>query len=127
MKSFRAFLLWAALAGAALANPASLTAGTFHHAQPPKDANPAMASFADIYRMTVGAFDPLALEDAADAGRAQASNDGPVRVSSAAPVAQAAEIQFRVTPAREPERWLLLVAGLALAGWVAHRRLVNWF
>ena len=123
MKSFRAFLLWATLAGAALANPASLAAGTFHQAQLPKDANPAMASFADIYRLTVSASDPLAFEDAL---RGQAG-EGPVRVSSAAPAAQAAAIQFRVTPAREPQRWLLLVAGLALAGWVAHRRLVNWF
>jgi hypothetical protein len=117
MKSFRAFLLWAALAGAAIAQ-----------AQPAKESHPALASFADIYRMTVSAFDPLAPENAADAARGQASTDGPVRVSSAAPAAPAAaEIQFRVTPAREPERWLLLVAGLALAGWVAHRRLVNWF
>ena len=117
MKSFRAFLLWAALAGVAVAQP-----------QPAKDANPAfnpaMASFADIYRMTVSAADPLALEDAA---KEQAAAETPVRVSAAAAAQALPEIQFRVTPAREPERWLLLLAGLALAGWVAHRRLVNWF
>lgn len=28
-------------------------------------------------------------------------------------------------PAGEPQRWLMLVAGLALAGWVAHRRLAH--
>ncbi|MGQ0654117.1 MAG: hypothetical protein ACT4P4_17940 [Betaproteobacteria bacterium] len=109
MKPFRAFLLWAALAGAALA-------------QPPNAVNPAMASFADIYRATVSASDPLALQDAAK----EPAAEGPVRVS-AAPAQAAPEIQFRVTPAREPERWLLLLAGVALAGWVAHRRLVNWF
>lgn len=111
MKSFRAFLLWAALAGAAIAQP-----------QAAKDPHPAMASFADIYQMTVNAADSLALEGLA---REQPAH-GPVRVSSSsAPAAQ--EIQFRVTPAREPGGWLLLLAGLALAGWVAHRRLVNWF
>ena len=111
MKSFRAFLLWVALAGAAIAQP-----------QPSTQPDPAMASFADIYRMTVSGSDPLALEDTV---REQATQEAAVRVSSA--VQAAPESQFRVTPAREPERWLLLVAGLALAGWVAHRRLVNWF
>ena len=82
-----------------------------------------MASFADIYRMTVSVSDPLALEDAL---KEQPAAEAPVRVSAAA-VQAAPEIQFRVTPAPEAERWLLLVAGLALAGWVAHRRLVNWF
>ena len=33
--------------------------------------------------------------------------------------------RFSIEPVREPGRWLLLVSGLALAGWVARRRLVN--
>jgi hypothetical protein len=30
-------------------------------------------------------------------------------------------------PAREPQSWLLLLSGFLVAGWVAHRRLVNNF
>jgi len=111
MKSFRAFLLWAALAGAAIAQPGA------------EDANPAMLSFADLYALTVGGSDPAAYEESMKA--APASDTGAVRVAAAA-AAHGSEMEFRVTPAREPERWLLLLAGLALAGWVAHRRLVNW-
>lgn len=76
-------------------------------------AHPELASFADMVRLAAAA--PLLAEPAA----AQA----PLRVSFVQP--PAAEPRFSVRPARESERWLLLVSGLALAGWVAHRRLVS--
>ena len=48
----------------------------------------------------------------------------PIRVAAPQPQA-AAEPRFSVSAARQPDAWLLLLAGLALAGWVAHRRLVH--
>ena len=56
---------------------------------------------------------------------AEQAGEAPIRV--AAPQAQAGvEPRFSVASARaSPDKWLLLLAGLALAGWVAHRRLVH--
>lgn len=123
MKSFRAFLLWVALAGAAIAQPASLAAGTFSHPQLAREPHPTMASFADVYRMAVGAQESLAFEEAVKARASEAA----VRVSAGSAAPAEAEMQVRVTPAREPHFWLLILSGLALAGWVAHRRLVHGF
>ena len=78
--------------------------------------HPALYSFVDVFRLTVGG--PLAgapVESAAEA---------PIRV--AAPQAAAvAEPRFSISAVRQPDKWLLALAGLALAGWVAHRRLVH--
>jgi hypothetical protein len=75
--------------------------------------HPAQYSFADVYRLTV-------------AGPALAgfplipANDTPIRVA----VSQApAPAQFSVDAVPEPELWLLLLSGVALAAWVARRRL----
>jgi hypothetical protein len=122
MKSFRAFLLWVALAGAAIAQPASLAAGSFSHPPLAREPHPSMASFADVYRMTVGVQETLAFDEAARARTGEAA----VRVSSGSAAAEA-EFRVRVTPAREPHFWLLILSGLALAGWVAHKRLVHGF
>jgi hypothetical protein len=73
---------------------------------------PAQYSFNDLYRLTVGG-PPL--------GAALPAAEAPLRVAFAGAAAPA-EPRFTVRfPA--PERWLLVLAGLALAGWVAHRRL----
>ena len=56
--------------------------------------------------------------------------EAPVRVaalSQANAAVQAAEPRFLISPPRQPEKWLLLLAGVALAGWVAHRRLARTF
>ena len=81
-------------------------------AQPP--AQPALYSFADVYRLTVaGPMGGLPLVETPEA---------PIRVSVQAP---AAEPRFSVAPAPQPDTWLMVLAGLAAAGWVAHRRLVR--
>jgi hypothetical protein len=83
---------------------------------PPPPSSPALYSFVDVYRLTVAgamAGFPL-LENAADA---------PIRVAVAH--GAGAESSFSVAAVPQPDKWLLLLAGLALAGWVAHRRLVH--
>ena len=73
--------------------------------------HPSRVSFADMVRLAAGA--PALPEPV----------PGPRRVSFSA--AAAAEPLFSVRPAREPAWWLLVLSGLAAAGWVAHRRMVN--
>lgn len=75
--------------------------------------HPDLASFSDMVRLSAGA--PL--------GAGSAAVRAPLRVTLAQPLA--AGPRFSVRAARESERWLLLFSGLALAGWVAHRRLVS--
>ena len=106
-------LLAFAFAGAAAAaEPSSFQSAAMN---PPPSA-PALYSFVDVYRLTVAG--PMSgyplLESASDA---------PIRVA----VAQGpgAEARFSVAAMPQPDKWLLLLAGLALAGWVAHRRLVH--
>ncbi len=92
-------------------------------AQPPQvplagATHPSLYSFADVYRLTVAgpAMAEFPVFDYAES---------PVRlaVSQAQP---GAELRFSISSVA-PQRWLLLLAGLALAGWVAHRRLINPF
>ena len=110
----RSLLIGLAFGLAAQAAPGSENA--FQPAGAALSAHPELYSFADVYRLTVGGpvSGPLAIDAAPEA---------PVRVA----VAQAppAEPRFTVTPLPQPDQWLLVVAGLALAGWVAHRRLVH--
>jgi hypothetical protein len=101
------------LAGAAAAaEPVSFQAGAqaTYTAAP---VHPLRYSFVDVYHLTVAG---------AMAGEPR---DGigpePVRVA----MAPAAEPRFSIVPVRQPEKWLLVLAGLALAGWVAHRRLTH--
>jgi hypothetical protein len=79
--------------------------------------HPALYSFADIYRLTVGG---ALLSDTALAGAPLA--ESPVRLAAVQP-APSPELQFGVARMPEPRGWMLLLAGLALAGWVARRRL----
>jgi hypothetical protein len=107
----RTLLIAFALAtcGAASAEPASLLAGG-------PAAHPARYSFVDVYRLTVSG--PMA-----GAPLAEPAAEAPVRLAAAQ--AQVAEPRFSISPTRQPEKWLLALAGLALAGWVAHRRLTH--
>jgi hypothetical protein len=80
---------------------------------PADDVHPALYSFADLYRLTVGA--------ATDEGRFSGSAAEPqVRVAAQA---SALEPRFTITPVPGPRAWVLVIAGLAAAAWVAHRRL----
>lgn len=80
--------------------------------------HPAMYSFADVYRLT--------LSGAALSGLPTlAISESPVRVAAAQPVA-APEISFSIAAVPEPRGWLLL-SGLALALWVARRRMSYFF
>ena len=86
-------------------------------ATPP--THPGLYSFADVYRLTVsggvaGTQVPLAPSDSA------------VRVAAAGSAA-APELQYTVVRMVEPGRWMLLLAGLAAALWVARRRLGYFF
>ena len=106
------------LFGLAMAFPVLASEPTFKSlAINPAATHPALYSFVDVYRLTVSgaatAFPPV--EGAADA---------PMRVAVAAPSA-GAELRFLVSTVPQPDKWLLILAGVALAGWVAHRRLVH--
>ena len=86
-------------------------------------AQPALYSFADIYRLTVSGTPVSGVAGAPLSGfGASAAADSPIRVavSQAAP---APELQFSVVSIAGPQRWVLLLAGLAAALWVARRRL----
>ena len=72
--------------------------------------HPSRVSFADMVRLSADA--PALPEPVA----------GPRRVAY---TEAADEPLFTVRPVREPAWWLLVFSGLAAAGWVAHRRLVN--
>jgi hypothetical protein len=78
----------------------------------------AFYSFSDVYRLTVSGPEGV-LESSADAALA----DLPMRVVSVE--APAAAYVFSISGVKEPERWLLVLTGLALAAWVARRRLVQ--
>jgi hypothetical protein len=76
------------------------------------EAPPALHSFADLYQLTVSA--PVAV--------GPAFAEPQVRLAVREPEVAAAP-RFTVTPVPGPGRWALVLAGLAAAGWVAHRRL----
>jgi len=79
----------------------------------PAAVPPALYSFSDVYRLTVS-------RAAVGQPQTQAGGEAPIRVSV---VSATAEPRFTVRQFPAPARWLLALAGLALAGWVAHRRL----
>lgn len=83
------------------------------------DAQPGLYSFADLYRLTVNAT-PEALVPAPAAAPQQIRVAAVMRDSVAA-----VEPSFTVTQASATRGWMLLLAGLAAASWVAHRRLTS--
>ncbi|HZM33885.1 MAG TPA: hypothetical protein VFC18_05255 [Burkholderiales bacterium] len=108
----RALLVFAFLASGALAGPAAeLETG----AQAPLPPHPELYSFADIYRLAV--YAPTL--------PAPASEPLPVRFAVAPGATLSAGPRFSVSAISQREGWMLLVAGLAATGWVAHRRLAN--
>lgn len=134
MKPLKNLFLFLSLfaAGAACAAQWSREPGAFElgvYAPPPAHAS--LYSFNDVFRLTVAgpaiAEYPLAaLMGGAALAPLQAASglaEFPMRVVAAEP--QAAGYVFSIVAVREPEQWLVLFSGLALAGWVARRRLVH--
>src|SRR5882672_9885493 len=115
MKSIRKFLLCAALAG-------SLGSASAFGA-----AEPGALSFADLYRLTVAG--PLAETPAAGplpAAEPREQDEGyAFSVAARLPRAERppSSFAFSVGALPEPQHWLLVLSGLAAAGWVARRRL----
>ena len=129
------------LCGAASAAPAAFRA-----------APEAFHSFSDLVRLAssidgtgVVALDatPATIFDdmeSASAGASRAPDDGPLHLAGRAggkalhvgapgarapeaPAASDARYRFSVTALPQPQGWLLLLSGIAAAGWVARRRL----
>jgi hypothetical protein len=75
------------------------------------DAPPALYSFADLYRVTVSAPVP-ATQFAFAEPQVRLAAEGALGAPT-----------FLISPVSGPGRWALVLAGLALAAWVAHRRL----
>ena len=120
MKSLAAFLALVSLAaplraagGEALALPQPALAA-------PASVPAALYSFADVYRLTVGGA-PIGFPRAKPAAEAVPAQAG-IRVA-VVEAAGADEAAFSVRQLPGASSWLLALAGLALAGWVAHRRL----
>ena len=116
MKSAKLLCIGCAFAGAA----------SVAQAQTPA----ALYSFEDVYRMALAG--PVA--QAPGAFALAAPSDSVVRVAPVADTtvraaeveeAPVTELHFTVDPLPGPQVWLLLLAGIAAAGWVAHRRLAQ--
>jgi hypothetical protein len=75
-------------------------------------ANPSQYSFVDVYR--------LALAGPSAAGLAAVP---PAETTVRVAASTQAPAQFAVGEVREPRLWMLLLAGLSAAVWVARRRL----
>jgi hypothetical protein len=86
----------------------------------PVPAHASLYSYADVYRLTV-AGPAMAGFPLATTIEAPALADSAVRVANAE--LQAAGFAFSIRPASERDRWMLLACGLAVALWVARRRL----
>lgn len=107
-------IAFAFAAGAAAPQPSSFHSAAEGLGGAPQ-THPALYSFVDVYRLTV----------AGAMGGLTASDGAPDAVRVASPQPQLAEPRFSISPLPRPDKWLLILAGLALAGWVAHRRLVH--
>jgi hypothetical protein len=121
----------AAVENAAIADAALLYA--------PLPAQPSMYSFTDVFKLTVAGAamtdDPIARPSmsatSADYPRRVVSSESqqPVRqiFSIASPAPLSAGPVFSIGAMPQPERWLLILSGLAAAAWVARRRLGHSF
>jgi hypothetical protein len=92
----------------------------------PLPAHASLYTFADVFRLTSGG---AAMPEYPPAPLLQGTQNIPVALASAAaPTAPAAAqpqapYTFSIGAVPRTERWLLILSGLAMAGWVARRRL----
>src|SRR3954462_1463137 len=83
-------------------------------------SDPALYSFSELYRLTVNGAVPEV------SGLAALGSVAPqVRGAGVPPGGAPAEGKFPIPPIPGPRPWMLLLAGLAAAAWVAHRRLTR--
>jgi hypothetical protein len=134
MKSIRQSLLSLALlafSGSAAALESAQDATALHA---PLPVHASLYTFADVFRLTAGgaAMPEYPVAPAVrGAQNTQNTHNIPVALASAAapaPTALAAgqpqaPYTFSIGAVPRPERWLLILSGLALGGWVARRRL----
>ena len=100
----------------AIAFSAGTVAAAESSFQPRAPQHPALYSFIDVFRLTVNG--PIAGVPGSDLPQG-----APIRVAARE---TSVEPRFAIGVTRkQPDKWLLLLAGLALAGWVAHRRLAH--
>ncbi len=85
------------------------------------ETSPSLVSFADLYRITVTGRIAMYGWPAA-LSFAEATPEPQLRVAALSADALA-EPRFTISPVPGPGRWMLLLAGVAAFGWVAHRRL----
>jgi hypothetical protein len=143
LRNALASLVSLALAGSAIAAlPAAPGHGGAAVLQYTPPAYSAFYSFADVYRLTVAGAAMAQYPQAAGPvqavpalGPAAQHAQGQMRVASTeqlpgAPVFQIATPEiapagnvFSIAAMPQPSRWLLFLSGLALAAWVARRRL----
>jgi hypothetical protein len=116
MRTLRLFMLSLLVTAATAAAHAEEPLAALPAAMGPS-VPPAMYSFADVYRLTVAGV-PLG-------SFAFADSEPQVRVATQSAISP--EPRFSISTARETQRWLLALAGIALAAWVAHRRLTSPF
>jgi hypothetical protein len=114
MKSLAVFLAVVSLAAPLRAAESEAVALPQPVIAAPTSVPAALYSFADVYRLTTGRA-PIGLPQPQRAETA-------IRVA-AVEAAVADEPRFSVRQLPGASSWLLALAGLALAGWVAHRRL----
>jgi hypothetical protein len=131
MKSIRQSLLSLALlafAGSAAALESAQDAAAL---QAPLPAHASLYTFADVFRLTAGGAAMPEYPAAPTVQGTQNTQNIPVALASAAEPAPAAPAAgqaqapytFSIGAVPRPARWLLILSGLALAGWVARRRL----
>jgi hypothetical protein len=131
MKSIRQYsvsLALLAFAGSAAALESARDAAALHA---PLPAQASLYTFADVFRLTAGGAALPEYPSAPAVPSTQNTQNIPVALASAAEPAPAAPAAgqaqapytFSIGAVPRPERWLLILSGLALAGWVARRRL----
>jgi hypothetical protein len=131
MKSIRQYsvsLALLAFAGSAAALESAQDAAALHA---PLPAHAPLYTFADVFRLTAGGAAMPEYPPAPAVQGTQNTQNIPVALAAAAAPAQPAPAAgatqapytFSIGAVPRPERWLLILSGLALAGWVARRRL----
>jgi hypothetical protein len=86
------------------------------------EAQPALYSFADVYRLTVSG---LGVEMRPEVTAPVQPVAEPQVRAAAVQDALGAEPRFTISQVPVAKGWMLLLAGLAAAAWVAHRRLTS--